>query len=99
MADITVTNIDEALWHTHTPDEIAAGASQDLRYCFLVDKALQNSHGLSLGCLILPAGAELPPHTHQPQEAYFIKREQASSIYQMAQGAMSEKMTLSIFRK
>ena len=48
MADITVTNIDEALWHTHTPDEIAAGASQDLRYCFLVDKALQNSHGLSL---------------------------------------------------
>ena len=74
MADITVTNIDEALWHTHTPDEIAAGASQDLRYCFLVDKALQNSHGLSLGCLILPAGAKLPPHTHQPQEAYFIKK-------------------------
>lgn len=74
VAKLCVTNIDQAVWHRHEADEIADGASPDLRYCFLVDSSLQASQGLSLGCLILPAGAELPPHSHAPQEAYFIKK-------------------------
>lgn len=76
LSKLYVANIDDVQWHRHNADEIAGGASPDLRYCFLVDSSIHASHGLSLGCLILPVGAELPPHSHEPQEAYFIKKGQ-----------------------
>lgn len=74
MADLIITKFDHARMHRHSADEIAAGASPDVRFCFLIDAKQHNSTGLSMGCLVLPMGAELPPHTHRPEEAYFIKK-------------------------
>lgn len=73
MESIYIRNLDQAEWHKHTQEEIDNGADPDLRFCFLVDRDIQASHGLSIGCLVLPVGGELPPHRHKPQELYVIK--------------------------
>lgn len=70
---IFISNLNDATWDQHGPERIAIGANPDLRFCYLVDANLHQSHGLSVGCLVIPVGSELPPHIHAPQEVYFIK--------------------------
>ena len=66
-------NLRDAKWNRHTEEKIAVGANPDLRWCYLVDSTKNASHGISVGCLVIPIGGELPPHTHTPQEVYLIK--------------------------
>ncbi len=74
METVYIRNLDQVEWHKHSQDEIDQGADPDLRFCFLVDRDQQASHGLSIGCLVLPIGGKLPPHRHKPQELYVIKK-------------------------
>ena len=41
-----------------------------------MDAAQHDSHTLSLGCLNIPVGEQLPLHSHAPQEIYFVLQEQ-----------------------
>ena len=68
-----VSNTREADWNKHTAERIALGANPDLRWCHLVDSTKDASHGLSVGCLVIPINGKLPAHTHSPQEVYLIK--------------------------
>ena len=73
MEKFFVSNIREADWNKHTAERIALGANPDLRWCHLVDSTKDASHGLSVGCLVIPINGKLPAHTHSPQEVYLIK--------------------------
>ena len=68
-----VNKIEQAEWNQHTKKRVARGANPDLRWCYLVDSTKNSSHGISVGCLIIPVEDELPLHTHAPQEVYLIK--------------------------
>ena len=70
---VVISTLHEAEWQQHTAEKIALGANPDLRWCYLVDSTKTASHGMSVGCLVIPIGGELPPHTHAPQEVYLIK--------------------------
>lgn len=84
MQDFVVANADTAAWQRHTADEVAAGADPDLRFAFLVDAREHASEGLSIGCLELPVGGALPPHSHAPQELYIVR--QGRGILHMPDG-------------
>jgi mannose-6-phosphate isomerase-like protein (cupin superfamily) len=73
LENFFVNNLHEAHWDRHATEKIETGANPDLRWCYLVDSTKHASHGLSVGCLVIPVDGELPPHTHAPQEVYFIK--------------------------
>ena len=73
MEKIFVNKIEQAEWNQHTKERVARGANPDLRSCYLVDSTKNSSHGISVGCLIIPVEDELPLHTHAPQEVYLIK--------------------------
>ena len=73
MEKFFVSNIHEADWNKHTAERIALGANPDLRWCHLVDSTKDASHGLSVGCLVIPIDGKLPARTHSPQEVYLIK--------------------------
>jgi mannose-6-phosphate isomerase-like protein (cupin superfamily) len=73
LEKIFVSNVREAEWNRHTDEKIAVGANPDLRWCYLVDSTQNASHGVSVGCLVIPIDGELPAHTHTPQEVYLIK--------------------------
>ena len=73
MEEIFVSKFCDAKWHMHNSDKIKAGASSDLKWCFLVDSTQHISNGLSMGCLHIPVGSHLPTHFHSPQEIYLVK--------------------------
>ena len=73
MEKIFTNKISKAKLERHSEQRVKAGANPKLSWCKLVDSSIHCSGGISLGCLFIPVGGELPRHTHLPQEIYFIK--------------------------
>ena len=73
MDKIFVSKISKSKWEKHSRKRIEAGANPDLRWCKLVDSKIHASEGISVGCLRIPVGGQLPLHTHSPQEIYIVK--------------------------
>jgi quercetin dioxygenase-like cupin family protein len=53
-------------------DEADADAPDVLRWRVFVSAGRTATSGISMGTFEVPPGAELAPHTHHPQEVYFV---------------------------
>jgi quercetin dioxygenase-like cupin family protein len=53
-------------------DEADANAPDVLRWRVFVSTGRTETSGITMGTFEVPPGAELAPHTHHPQEVYFV---------------------------
>jgi quercetin dioxygenase-like cupin family protein len=56
-------------WDANPP---APGCSAEVRWRTLISGDRTPTKGLSMGVCEVPPGAELAPHHHHPQEAYYV---------------------------
>ncbi len=65
-------------WESETPDPDAPDV---LRWRTLVSAGRTETSGVSMGTFEVPPGAELEPHTHHPQEVYYVTAGEAEVLY------------------
>jgi quercetin dioxygenase-like cupin family protein len=61
-------------WESEAAD---ANATDALRWRTFVSAKRTATSGISMGVFEVPPGAELQPHTHHPQEVYFVTHGEA----------------------
>ena len=71
MSEIFVKSAECADWYSAAGHAVHHAVSPDLRWCYLVDKTLGSSDGLSMGRLEVAVNKSLAPHRHAPQEIYY----------------------------
>ena len=65
-------------WESEAPDPDAPDA---LRWRTLVSADRTETSGVSMGTFEVPPGAELEPHTHHPQEVYYVTAGEAEVFH------------------